>query len=45
MLKVDVNSVADVLRELACGHIAAETRHDGFTTCLYGRPLFDRDIR
>jgi hypothetical protein len=32
MLKVDVNSVADVLRELARGHIAAETRHHGFTT-------------
>lgn len=34
MLKVDVNAVADVLRELARGHVEAETRHDGFTTWL-----------
>ncbi len=32
MLKVDVNSVADVLRELARGHISAETWHDGLNT-------------
>ena len=34
MLKVDVNAVADVLRELARDHVEAETRHDGFTTWL-----------
>ena len=34
MLKVDVNAVADVLRELARGHIQAATRHDTFNTWL-----------
>lgn len=44
MLKVDVNSVADVLRELACGHIAAETRHDGFTTWFVRASGFSIEI-
>lgn len=46
MLKVDVNAVADVLREIARGHIQAESRHDGFTTwfvraCGFSIEIFD----
>lgn len=44
MLKVDVNAVADVLRELARGHIEAETRHDGFTTWLVRASGFSIEI-
>ena len=44
MLKVDVNSVADVVRELARGHIAAETRHDGFTTWFVRASGFSIEI-
>lgn len=32
MLKVDVNAVADLLREIAREHLKAETRHDGLST-------------
>lgn len=44
MLKVDVNTVADVLRELARGHIEAETRHDGLTTWLVRASGFSIEI-
>jgi hypothetical protein len=44
MLKVDVNAVADVLRELARNHISGETRHDGFTTWFVRASGFSIEI-